>query len=165
MIAVTRCSNLVSFLRGVSSGLAGESTSTAVGLEQIAPRPYSSDDKADAGQTAPKLKDVDVESVAPRRPFGPAGASERLPTHNGADSIEQHPCQASLNRRERHPATAVAQHAVVVEGCLGWLVELVGPPGEGIDSSTNVEFGRGHPYPIFERVLDPRRRRPRLHEE
>jgi hypothetical protein len=149
----------------VSSGLAGESTSTAVGLEQVTARPYSSDDKADAGQTAPKSKDVYVESVAPRGPFGPTGASERLPTHNGADSVEQHPCQAPFDGRERHPTTTVAQHAVVVEGCLHWLVELVGPPGEGIDASANVEFGSRHPDPVFERVVDPGRRRPCLHQQ
>ena len=57
-----------------------------------------------------------VEGVAARSARRPPGPCQRVPRHDRAVAVEQRGGEPRLDRRQRHPPVAEAQHAVVVEG-------------------------------------------------
>ena len=73
-------------------------------FEQVAPRPHRADDQAQRSQPPAEAEHVDVEGVAPRRTFGPAGLAQRITADDGPEPPEQRGGEARFDRRQGHPS-------------------------------------------------------------
>src|SRR5690606_24624567 len=82
---------------------------------------------------------------------GPAGPGQCVAGDDGAEALDEHACEAGLHRRQRHPAPAVAQDAVVVDLGDG-AVAGPGAAAEGLDPDAQVEVVGGEADPVLELV-------------
>ena len=102
-------------------------------------------------------------ALRPGDPPGQPDRAERVARHDRTEPLEQRPGEAGLDRRQRDPAVAEAQHAVVVEGGHQPGV-AVGAAAERLDPDPEVEVVGGEPDPVLELVGGDRRSTP-LDEE
>lgn len=94
-----------------------------------------------------------IEGVPSGRARGPAGTRQRLPTHHGAEAIEERFQQSGLHGGERHPVRTAAQHTVRVEH--GPFGRMTGRPvGDGSAAGIDVALTRREPHPVLEAVDD-----------
>ena len=103
-------------------------------------------------------------ALRPGAPGGPAGTGQRVARHHGAVAVEQGSGEPGLDRRQRHPAIAEAQHAVVVEGGRRIDAGLDATP-EPVHPRPQVDLAGRHTDPVLEVVGRRRRRRHAVLEE
>ena len=102
-------------------------------------------------------------ALRPGRARRPPGPRQRVPRHHGAVAVEQRRGEAGLDRRQRHPPIAEAQHAVVVER--GRRVDPgLDPALEPLHPGPQVDVAGRHADPVLEvvgtgRPAGPRRPR------
>ena len=106
---------------------------------------------------------MDVERVAARGAARPAGAGQRVATHDRAEALNQRARQTGLHRRQRHPRLAEAHDAEVVEGGRDRPVPL-GPGPQERDAGLHVEIAGRQAHPVLQ-AIGRNRGRARLVEE
>ena len=105
-----------------------------------------------------------IEGVAARRALGPAGPSQLVAAHDRAEALEERRHQAGLDRRQRHPVRAEAQHTVAIElGRTGRC--CIGPLASTDRPGPDVGLVGRHPDPVLEAVERPRGPAPALDEQ
>jgi hypothetical protein len=92
---------------------------------------------------------MNVERIATRRAFGPAGRRECVSTHHRSITTEQRTGETGLDRRQRYPAAIDPQDAVTVEHRL----DLGSRPSstiEILDAGMQIELVGRNADPVLE---------------
>ena len=122
-----------------------------LGFQEVTTAADGADGEAERREPAPEPDDVDIEDVATGHPVGPAGPGEALAADDRLVAIEHRGGEPGLHGWERHPATAVAEQAALVELGVS-TAAAAGPIRKDLHAQPDVLVGRRQADPVLQLI-------------